>query len=261
MAAHGGTKRVIYAALAGNVMIALTKFAAAFSTGSSAMLSEGVHSLVDTGNGGLLLYGLRRANRPPDLAHPLGYGRELYFWSFVVAILVFALGAGISFYEGLTHILSPEPVENPTVNYVVIGFALVFEFTSWRVALKEFGKSKGDVGYLQAMRMSKDPSVFTILFEDTAALVGLIFAFCGILAAQLFNMPELDGAASIAIAAVLASTAVFLARESKGLLLGEAAAPDLEKAILIIAQADPAVQKANGILTVHLAPQQVIADR
>lgn len=259
MAAHGGTKRVIYAALAGNVMIALTKFAAAFSTGSSAMLSEGVHSLVDTGNGGLLLYGLRRANRPPDLAHPLGYGREFYFWSFIVAILVFALGAGISFYEGLTHILSPEPVENPTVNYVVIGFALVFEFTSWRVALKEFGKSKGDVGYLQAMRMSKDPSVFTILFEDTAALVGLIFAFCGILAAQLFNMPELDGAASIAIAAVLASTAVFLARESKGLLLGEAAAPDLEKAILIIAQADPAVQKANGILTVHLAPQQVIA--
>ena len=257
--AHAGSKKVIYAAILGNLLIAVTKFVAAFFTGSSAMLSEGVHSLVDTGNGGLLLYGLRRAAKPADKSHPLGHGRELYFWSFIVALLVFAVGAGVSFYEGIIHIMEPEPVANPLVNYVVLGFAMLFEGTSWFIALKEFRTVKGEMGYMKAVRMSKDPSVFTVLFEDTAALLGLLIAFIGISAAQFLDMPELDGVASIGIAIVLGATAIFLARESKGLLMGEAALPEVQQQILDIAGKDPAIQKANGVLTVHMGPKQIVA--
>jgi cation diffusion facilitator family transporter len=259
MAAHSGSKKVIYAALAGNLMIALTKFAAALFTGSSAMLSEGVHSLVDTGNGSLLLYGMRRARKPPDRSHPLGHGRELYFWSFIVALMVFALGAGVSFYEGAVHVLAPQPMHDPRVNYVVLGLSFVFEGSSWWVALKEFRATKGNRGYLEAVRLSKDPSVFTILFEDSAALLGLAVAFVGILAADLLEIPELDGVASLFIAAILAATAAFLARESKGLLIGEPAMPDVQAAILEIANADAAVQQANGIMTVHMGPNEIVA--
>ena len=259
MAGHGGSKMVIYAALAGNLAIALTKFAAAFFTGSSAMLSEGVHSLVDTGNGGLLLYGMHRAARPADRTHPLGYARELYFWSFIVALLVFALGAGVSFYEGIVHIMTPEPVANVKVNYVVLGLSFLFEGSSWLVALKEFRREKGKQGWLQAVQSSKDPSVYTVLFEDSAALLGLIVAFAGILAAEQLEMPELDGAASIGIALILGATAIFLARESKGLLIGEPASPEVQKKVLAIAQQDPAVQRANGVLTVHMGPQEIVA--
>ena len=259
MAGHGGSKTVIYAALAGNLAIALTKFAAAFFTGSSAMLSEGVHSLVDTGNGGLLLYGMHRAARPADRTHPLGHGRELYFWSFIVALLVFALGAGVSFYEGIIHIMAPEPVANVKVNYIVLGLSFLFEGSSWLVALKEFRRQKGKQGWLQAVQSSKDPSVYTVLFEDSAALLGLIVAFAGILAAELLEMPELDGAASIGIALILGATAIFLARESKGLLIGEPASPEVQKKVLAIAQQDPAVQRANGVLTVHMGPQEIVA--
>jgi len=259
MAAHGGSRKVIYAALAGNLAIALTKFAAAFFTGSSAMLSEGVHSLVDTGNGGLLLYGMHRAARPPDLMHPLGHGRELYFWSFIVALLVFALGAGVSFYEGVMHIMAPEPVANAMVNYVVLGLSFLFEGSSWYVALKEFRREKGRLGWIEAVQLSKDPSVYTVLFEDSAALLGLIVAFAGILAAEIFAMPALDGAASIGIAMILGATAIFLARESKGLLLGEPASPEVQEKVLAIAQQDPAVQRANGILSVHIGPEEIVA--
>lgn len=259
MAAHGGSKKVIYAAVAGNLAIAVTKFAAAFFTGSSAMLSEGVHSLVDTGNGGLLLHGMHRAARPPDRAHPLGHGRELYFWSFIVALLVFALGAGVSFYEGVIHIMAPEPVANVKVNYIVLGLAFLFEGSSWWVALQEFRKQKGRLGWFEAVRVSKDPSVYTVLFEDSAALLGLIVAFAGILAAELLELPELDGAASIGIGLILAATAIFLARESKGLLLGEPASPEVQKKVLAIAQQDPAVQRANGILSVHIGPEEIVA--
>lgn len=259
MAGHGGSKRVIYAALAGNLAIALTKFAAAFFTGSSAMLSEGVHSLVDTGNGGLLLYGMHRAARPADRTHPLGHGRELYFWSFIVALLVFALGAGVSFYEGVVHIMAPEPVANVKVNYIVLGLSFLFEGSSWLVALKEFRQQKGRQGWLRAVRSSKDPSVYTVLFEDSAALLGLIVAFVGILAAELLEMPELDGAASIGIGLVLGATAIFLARESKGLLIGEPASPEVERQVLAIVQKDPAVQQANGVLTVHMGPTEIVA--
>jgi cation diffusion facilitator family transporter len=259
MAAHGGSKTVIYAALAGNLAIALTKFAAAAFTGSSAMLSEGVHSLVDTGNGGLLLYGMHRAARPADRTHPLGHGRELYFWSFIVALLVFALGAGVSFYEGVVHLMAPEPVANVMVNYVVLGLSFVFEGSSWYVALKEFRREKGRLGWFEAVRLSKDPSVYTVLFEDSAALLGLVVAFAGILAAELLAMPALDGAASIGIALILGSTAIFLARESKGLLLGEPASPEVQEKVLAIAGQDPAVQRANGILSVHIGPEEIVA--
>lgn len=259
MSAQSGSKFVIFAAIAGNLLIAATKFVAAFFTGSSAMLSEGVHSVVDTGNGLLLLYGLRRAARPPDITHPLGHGRELYFWSFIVALLVFALGAGVAFYEGVLHILNPEPIENPVVNYVVLGLCMVFEGGSWLVALKEFRRGKGNLGYIQAVRRSKDPSVYTVLFEDSAALLGLVVALAGISAAHYFEQPWLDGAASIGISLILAATAVFLANESKGLLMGEPALPHVQEAILAIAQADPAVEQANGVLTVHMGPEQVVA--
>ncbi|WP_095203751.1 cation diffusion facilitator family transporter [Mesorhizobium carmichaelinearum] len=259
MAGHGGSKTVIYAALAGNLAIALTKFAAAFFTGSSAMLSEGVHSLVDTGNGGLLLYGMHRAARPADRTHPLGHGRELYFWSFIVALLVFALGAGVSLYEGIVHIMAPEPVANVKVNYIVLALSFLFEGSSWMVALKEFRREKGTQGWLQAVQSSKDPSVYTVLFEDSAALLGLIVAFAGILAAEMLEMPELDGAASIGIALILGATASFLARESKGLLIGEPASPEVQRKVLAIAQQDPAVQRANGVLTVHMGPQEIVA--
>jgi cation diffusion facilitator family transporter len=259
VAAHSGSKTVIYAALAGNFLIAATKFVAAFFTGSSAMLSEGVHSLVDTGNGGLLLFGMHRAARPADRTHPFGHGRELYFWSFIVALLVFALGAGVSFYEGVIHILDPEPIRNVSVTYIVLGLSMLFEGFSWFVALKEFRTTKGRLGYIEAVRLSKDPSVFTVLFEDSAALLGLGIALAGIVASQIFDMPELDGVASIGIAIVLGLTAIFLARESKGLLMGEAALPEMQEAILKIAQADPAVRGANGVITVHLGPNQIVA--
>lgn len=259
MAAHSGSERVVYAALASNLMIAATKFVAAAVTGSSSMLSEGVHSLVDTGNELLLIHGMRRAARPADLLHPLGYGRELYFWSFIVALLVFAIGAGVSLYEGVSHVLRPEPARNLIVNYVVLGLSFVFEGASWWVALRKFRSEKGSLGYVAAVRRSKDPTTFTVLFEDSAALLGLVIAFVGISASETFSMPTLDGVASVGIGCVLAVTAMLLARESKGLLLGEPALRSVQDSILRIAASDPAVQRVNGVLTVHLGPDQIVA--
>ncbi len=259
MRARAAVHKVVYAALAGNLAIAITKFAAAWFTGSSAMLSEAVHSLVDTINELLLLYGLHRAGKRPDHNHPLGYGRELYFWSFIVALLVFALGAGVSFYEGIAHLLKPEAMEHPFINYVVLALAFLFEGASWRIAMKEFRAAKGDLGYFEAFRLSKDPTTFTVLFEDTAALVGLTIAFCGILGAQLLHSPQLDGIASISIAIVLTVSSVFLARESKALLIGESALPHVRDSILRIAEADAAIRKANGVLTVQMGTDQVVA--
>lgn len=258
MAAHSGSRTVIYAALVGNTLIALTKFVAAWFTGSSAMLSEGVHSVVDTGNGLLLLYGLHRASRPADLSHPFGHGRELYFWSFIVALLVFALGSGIAFYEGVMHIMEPEPATDPMVAYVVLGLSMLFEGYSWRVALKEFRTVKGKLSYVAAVRRSKDPSVYTVLFEDSAALLGLAIAFLGILGAQVLGIPELDGLASIGISLILGATAIFLAMESKGLLMGEEALPEVQQAIRSIVERDRDVVKLNGLITIHLGPDQIV---
>ena len=259
MAAQSGSRIVVYAALAGNFLIAVTKFIAAAFTGSSAMLSEGVHSLVDTGNELLLLYGLHRAAKPPDREHPFGHGRELYFWSFVVAVLIFALGAGVSIYEGVRHVMQPEPMENATVNYIVLGLSIVFETASWLVALREFRREKGELGYLAAIRESKDPTTFTVLVEDSVALLGLLIALAGILAAQALDMPVLDGVASIGIGLLLAATAFFLARESKNLLLGEQALPAVQQAILLAAQADEEIRHVNGVSTSQIGPHAVIA--
>ena len=257
--AASGSHKVVYVALGGNLMIAIAKFVAATISGSSAMLSEGVHSLVDTVNELLLLYGLRRAATPPDRSHPFGYGRELYFWSFIVALLVLAMGAGVSFYEGVMHIRQPEPVQRPLINYLVLAVSFVFEGTSWYVALREFRARKGHLGYFEAFRLSKDPSTFTVLLEDSAALLGLLVALAGLIGAQLLDQPMLDGVASIGIAGVLATSAMLLARETKGLLIGEPAHPAVSDAILAIAAGDAGVRCANGVLTVQMGPSQVVA--
>jgi len=253
------SRKVIYAALLGNVLVALTKFLAAGVTGSSAMISEGVHSLVDTGNEVLLLYGLRRAARPPDGAHPLGHGRELYFWSFIVALLIFAVGAGVSLYEGITHIFHAAPLTKPVVNYVVLALAILFESGSWWVAFREFRATKGEQGYYEAVRESKDPPGFLVLFEDSAALLGLFIALVGTAAADLLELPVLDGIASIAIGLVLAVVALFPAQESKALLIGEGASREVVASICRIAGSERGVEHANGLFTVHLGPRQVVA--
>ncbi|EIL93226.1 cation diffusion facilitator family transporter [Rhodanobacter spathiphylli] len=257
--AASGSHKVVLVALGGNLMIAIAKFVAAGITGSSAMLSEGVHSLVDTVNELLLLYGLRRAARPPDRTHPFGYGRELYFWSFIVALLVLAMGAGVSFYEGVMHVRQPEPVARPLMNYLVLAVSFVFEGSSWWVALREFRARKGRLGYFEAFRLSKDPTTFTVLLEDSAALLGLLVALAGLVSAQLLDQPALDGVASIGIAAVLSLSAMLLARETKGLLIGEPAHPVVGEAILAIAAGDAGVRCANGVLTVQMGPSQVVA--
>jgi cation diffusion facilitator family transporter len=252
------SKKVILAALAGNSLIAVTKFIAAAHTGSSAMLSEAIHSVVDTGNQVLLLYGIKRAARPADATHPFGYGMELYFWTFVVAVLIFAVGAGVSIYEGVNKLGDPRPVTDPAINYVVLGLAMVFEAGSWWIAFKEFRKSKGGLGYLEAVRLSKDPVVFTVLFEDTAAMLGLIVAFVGIALAQALQIPALDGAASIVIGLILAVTAAMLAYESKALLIGEGAHPAVVAGIEKIIAEEPGIQRLNELLTLHLGPQDVL---
>jgi cation diffusion facilitator family transporter len=223
------------------------------------MASEGVHSLADTGNEVLLLYGMHRAARPPDESHPLGYGRELYFWSFIVALVLFSLGAGAATYEGVTHVLHATPTEAPIVVYTVIAISAVFEGSSWLVARGEFRAEMGDRGYLEAVRRSKDPPRFIVLFEDTAALIGLAIAALGTFLATSLERPAIDGVASIAIGALLAVTAVLLAIESKGLLLGEAADTELTQALREIAERSPAIRRVEDVLTVHLAPEQVFA--
>jgi cation diffusion facilitator family transporter len=257
MAAHS-SKVVIYAALVGNLMIAVTKFAAATYTGSSAMLSEAIHSVVDSGNQWLLLHGLRRAKQPPDDTHPFGYGMELYFWTFVVAILVFAVGAGVAFYEGIVKILEPHPVTDNYINYLVLGGAIAIESVPFGIALKAFLLQKGDRGVFEAIRRSKDPTVFTVLFEDSAAMLGLVVAIVGIALAEYLHMPVLDGVASIVIAVILAGTATLLAYESKGLLIGEGVHPETKAAIQAVLRADPRIAVTNEVLTMHLGPDDVL---
>ena len=248
---------VIYAALAANLGIAVAKFVAAAISGSSSMLTEGVHSLVDTGNQGLLLYGQYRAKRAPDSDHPFGYGRELYFWAFIVAILIFGLGAGVSIYEGWKHIAEPEPLRDPLINYVVLAIAFALEGTSWWIAMREFSKSKGAHGWWQAIRDSKDPSGFIVLFEDSAALAGLVVAAAGVWASHHWGDPRIDGWASIVIGVILAGVAMLLARESKGLLIGERANPDMVAAIRALLEAEPCITHVNHVRTIHTAPDRV----
>jgi len=249
---------VVYAGLAGNVLVAATKLVAALATGSSAMLSEGIHSLVDTGNELLLLYGMHRASSAPDAEHPLGHGRELYFWSFVVALLVFTLGAGLSVLEGVHHLRHPAPMKHVTVNYIVLGISALLDGTSWWVAFRKYrGMPVSRV--LDAVHASKDPPSFIVLLEDSAALIGLGIAFLGVLGASLLGMPSLDGVASLLIGGVLAVTALLLARETKGLLIGERADEHVNDDILRLADGLEGVAQVNGMFTVHLAPDQIVA--
>ena len=256
--AAAGSKKVIYAALIGNGLIAITKFIAASITGSSAMLSEAVHSCVDTGNQGLLLYGIRRSKRPPDAAHPFGYGSEIYFWSFVVAILIFGLGAGISFYEGIQKLLHPHPITSPHINYIVLGLAMIFEAVAWWIAYKEFGKVRGNFGIFEAVQRSKDPTIFTVLFEDTAAMLGLIAAMIGVACADFLEIPWADGAASVVIGIILAGTAALLAFETKGLLIGEAASRELTQGVRGIVGRAKDVRHINELRTLHMAPNDIL---
>ena len=253
-----GSKKVIYAALFGNALIAITKFVAAAITGSSAMLSEGIHSAVDTGNQILLLHGLRQAQKPADRLFPFGHGKEVYFWSFVVAILIFAVGAGVSIYEGIRHLLHPQTITDPLINYVVLGFALVFEGAAWSFALIEFRKEKGQWGYVEAVQRGKDPTLFVVLFEDTAAMLGLLVAAAGIGLAQITGIAYFDGAASILIGLILGATAIWLAYETKGLLIGESANVRVVEGIRALALAEAEVQHVNEVLSMHMGPDNVL---
>jgi cation diffusion facilitator family transporter len=249
----------VYAALIGDILVAISKVVAAIWTGGAAMTGEAIHSTVDTANEILLLYGIHRSQQKADADHPFGYGRELYFWSFVVSLLIFALGAGFSIYEGIFRILYPVPIQSPFVNYVVLALAFLFEGGSWLYSLRQFRQAKGDLGFFKASRLSKDPPSFITLFEDSVALVGILIAAAATFSAVALGRPEFDGAGSIAIGLILAATSVFLARESKSLLIGEQAYPSILKSILSLANAQPNCLSANGLFTVQLGPDQVIA--
>ena len=242
----------------GNLAIAATKFGAAMYTGSSAMLSEAIHSMVDTGNQGLLLYGMYRAAKPADEIHPFGYGKELYFWSFVVAILIFGLGAGFSIYEGVHGVLNPTPIEHAMISYIVLGLAMVFEGGASLFALRQFLAQKGDMGFFEAVRRGKDPALFTVLFEDGAAMIGLMIAMTGIFLGQHLGLPWLDGAAAIAIGVVLACVALFLAYECKALLIGEAAEPHVVEGCRALLNGDRRVVKVANLATMHLGPAEIL---
>jgi cation diffusion facilitator family transporter len=250
----------VYGAMAGNATIAVAKGVAAFFTGSSAMVSESIHSVVDTANEGLLLLGMSRGQRPPDAQHPFGYGKELYFWSLIVAILLFGIGGGISFYEGVTHLTGHvgEGGSSAIWNYAVIVIALIAEGTSWVIALREFFPSIEDEGLFFAIRNAKDPTVITVLLEDSAALVGLVFAFLGVLLSQLTGNPMYDGIASILIGLTLATVSAFLAYESRSLLIGETADPEIVESIRTIAGQNEDVSVVGQPLTMHLGPHEIL---
>ena len=255
-----GSKKVIYAALAGNALISVTKFIAAAMTGSSAMLSEGIHSLVDTGNQLLLLHGMKQAKKPADENFPFGHGKEIYFWSFIVAILIFALGGGISIYEGISHLRHPEPMTNPLINYIVLGLAILFEGAAWLMAFREFSRVKGKWGYFEAIQRAKDPSIFVVLFEDSAAMLGLLVAMAGIALSQATGILYFDGIASIIIGCILIGTSMWLAYETKGLLIGESADSNTIKGIRDIINANSLVECVNEVLTMHMGPDFILAN-
>ncbi|PWR20629.1 cation diffusion facilitator family transporter [Zavarzinia compransoris] len=254
----GSSKKAIVIAAAGNAVIAAAKFAAAFWTGSSAMMSAGIHSLVDAGNQFSLLHGLGRAARPADGRHPFGDGKELYFWSFLVAILIFALGGGLSLYEGIQAVAHPGEPHDPLVNYVVLGVALVFEAYSFSTAIGEFSKGRGTRPVLRAIRETGDPGLVTKLLEDAAAMAGLIVALAGLVLGQVLGMPVFDGIAALVIGILLLLTAVILAVEGKGLLIGEGADPQVVAAIRAKVAADPRIAAVGEILSGHFGPHDLI---
>lgn len=256
----GSSKKVVIAALIGNSLISITKFIAAAVTGSSAMFSEGIHSVVDTGNQVLLLHGMRKAKKPPDNLFPFGHGKEIYFWSFAVAIMIFAVGSGVSLYGGVRHFLHPVPIENPMVNYIVLGFALLFEGMAWYFALTEFTKAKGKWGYFEAVHRGKDPTMFVVLFEDSAAMLGIVVAFLGVFLSTQTGIYQFDGIASIIIGLILGGTAVWLAYETKGLLIGESANERVVNGIREIVKVYDGVEHVNEVLTMHMGPDFILVN-
>ncbi len=253
------SKIPVYSALAANLAIAITKFIAAGITGSSAMISEGIHSLVDTANEILLLLGISKSKKPPDKNRPFGYGKELYFWAFIVSILIFGLGGGISFYEGITHLQHPSLLTNPKWNYIVLAFAFVFDGISFITALREFNRQRKSMPFWQAVKRSKDPSTFVVLFEDAADLLGLIVAFLGIFLGHTFHNPYFDGIASILIGIILTVISLLLARESRSLLMGESIDESILKEVIRIAEADRSVKVINGNPpSMYMAPEEII---
>ena len=263
----GSSKKVVYAALAGNSMIAVTKFVASVMTGSSAMLSEAIHSVADTGNQALLLYGLGASSRPPDEDHPFGYGKEIYFWGFVVAMLLFAIGAGVSLYEGISHLIHAfkhgahhSGEQSFLVNYVVLSVSLVFEAGACWIAFKEFNEHRGDLGFIEAVRRGKDPSMFVVLFEDIGAGLGLIVAFIGVLLTDITGLTYFDGAASVVIGLLLATASIWLAYETKGLLIGEAARDPVVDEIRGILRDSDDIGRTNELVTMHMGPQTVVVN-
>lgn len=248
----------IYAAFAANLLIAITKFIAGSITRSAAMISEGIHSVVDTTNQVLLLYGLKKSRKPPDALHPFGYGKELYFWSFIVSILIFSLGGGLSIYHGIQFLLDPVEPGNPMVNYIVLGVSFVFESISFGVALKEFNQVRGETGWWKAVIQSKDPSSFLVLFEDAAAVAGLVIVFVFMVIGHYFDIPEMDGVASICVGVLLVAVSVVLGRESRSLLMGEGLAPETQVKIRALAEKDEAVLKVNNVLSTYQSPEEVV---
>ena len=259
MSVQTASTRTLVVALAANLGIAASKFVAAAITGSSAMLTEGVHSVVDSTNQLLLMWGRHASKRPADKRHPFGYGRELYFWSFVVAVLVFSLGAGVSVYEGIIHIMHPEPAVSPLIAYAVLLIAFLLEGWSTIEAYRDFRKAKGTLGWIQAVLQSKDPPAFIVLLENGAAMAGIVAAALGLLLAQLTHNPFYDGAASVLIGIILGFTAALLAYESKALLIGEAADPDIVTALHRLVESRAEVSSVGEVLTIHGAPDRVTA--
>lgn len=248
----------IYSALLANLLIAIVKFIAGARTNSSSMISEGIHSVVDTINEILLLYGLKRSQKPPDKLRPFGYGKELYFWSFIVSILIFGLGGGLSIYQGILHILDPEPPGDPGWNYAVLIFSAIFEGTSLIIAIKAFNRTRGELSFWKAVVKSKDPTSFLVLFEDGAAVTGLAIVFVMMQLNHAYNLPVLDGVASVLVGLLLVFVSLILARESRSLLMGEGISPETQKKIIAIAENDKAVIKVANVLSTYQSPEEIM---
>jgi cation diffusion facilitator family transporter len=252
------SKTAIVAAIAGNLAIAVTKFVAAAFTGSAAMLSEAIHSVVDTGNDALMLLGIYRSRKPPDFEHPFGHGRELYFWTLIVGVLVFAVGGGMSAYEGITHIRQPTPNESAVWSYAVLAASACFEGASWFFGWRAFGKERAGRGILETIHTSKDPTSFSVLLEDTAALAGLLIAFLGIFLGRRLGLPSLDGVASVVIGALLCAIAVVMVYESKGLLIGEGVDRETLESLRALVAADADVEHVRHLHTIYQSPHVVL---
>jgi cation diffusion facilitator family transporter len=254
----GETRSAVLAAISGNLAIAAIKAVAAALSGSAAMLSEAIHSVVDTGNDGLMLYGIRQSRKPPDFEHPFGHGRDLYFWTLIVGVLVFAIGGGMSVVSGISHITEPRAPENTGWAYAVLATAFIFEAISWYYGWKAFRADRRGRGIVDTIRDTKNPANFAVLLEDSAALLGLAFALAGILLSERFDAPWIDGAASILIGALLCLVALIMVNESKGLLVGEGMRKQTLERLRAIVQADPAVERVDKLTTMYLGPEEVM---